>query len=78
MYLGLHCCAGVPRICAHVVANPVEKRIYLCSPFYVFMKTIESHSFYNTHIVKAVLNTDYEACVCVFLITLQDQTAHVC
>lgn len=39
----------------------------------VFMKTIESRGFYDTHVCKAVLNTDYE--VCVFLIMLQAQTA---
>lgn len=68
--LGLHCCTGVPCIRARIV----EERIYLCSPL-VFKKTIESHGFYDTHLVKAVLNTDYEVCVCVFLVVLQAQTA---
>lgn len=48
--------------------------LFVCSPL-VFAKTIESRGFYDTHLVKAVLNTDYEVCVCVFLVVLQAQTA---
>lgn len=35
VFLGFHFCPGVPRIRTRVVANPVEKRIYLCSPLFL-------------------------------------------